>query len=130
MAGIQALVNQSTGSLQGNPNYVYYKLAANSAYSCNSAGGDTGSCIFHTVNRGDIAVNCTGSIGCYGASTGPQGGFGHGGRQGGGGSVQGALSTSISTYAPAYKATAGWNFAVGNGSVNAYNLVTYWKNGH
>ena len=53
MAGIQALVNQKTGERQGNPNPVYYSLAA-SEYgasgdsSCNSTLGNTAgsSCIF------------------------------------------------------------------------------------
>ena len=40
MAGIQALVNQKTGSAQGNPNYVYYQLAATG--SCNAVSGDPG----------------------------------------------------------------------------------------
>ena len=38
------------------------------------------------------------------------------------------LSTSNSSYAPAYGATTGWDFATGIGSVNAYNLVTNWSN--
>ena len=42
MAGIQALVNQKTNSAQGNPNYVYYQLAAGAA-TCNSSNGDPGS---------------------------------------------------------------------------------------
>ena len=120
MAGIQALVNQKTGSLQGNPNYVYYALAAVPGYTCDSSGGDTGNCIFHTVSRGDIAMNCLGENGCFGASTSSSG-------RGKPAKVQGALSTSSTAYAPAYAATPGWNFAAGNGSVNAYNLVTFWK---
>ncbi len=63
MAGIQALINQSTGSQQGNPNYVYYKLAATeygasgnaSCYSSNGSGVST-SCIFYDVTRGDNVV--------------------------------------------------------------------------
>src|SRR6267142_1980044 len=61
MAGIQALVNQKTASRQGNPNPVYYQLAA-SEYgssgntSCNSSNGNTvsSSCIFYDVTQGDI----------------------------------------------------------------------------
>jgi subtilase family serine protease len=128
MAGIQALVNQSTGSLQGNPNYVYYKLAATSGYTCDASGGDTGNCIFHMVSRGDIAVNCTGTIGCYGSSTTTAGRSGPFGRFATS-SIPGALSTRTSSYSAAYAATKGWNFAVGNGSVNAYNLVTLWSHG-
>lgn len=118
MAGIQALVNQKAGGPQGNPNYVYYRLAA------------AGTPAFHSVTRGDISVNCGGTDDCYGASTptgiGRRGGFGGGGG-GGGQSGNGALSVSTSSYSPAYAASAGWNFATGIGSVDAYQLVTNWK---
>jgi uncharacterized repeat protein (TIGR01451 family) len=39
----------------------------------------------------------------------------------------GVLSTSDSSYAPAFNATTGWDFATGLGSVNAANLVKYWS---
>ena len=107
LAGIQALVNQHMGGAQGNPNPVYYKLAA--------ANGQT---IFHSVTLGDNDVNCGGTVNCYGATTSTKGR--------GSSSVNGALSTSSTTYAPAYDAGAGWNFATGLGSVNAYNLVMGW----
>jgi subtilase family serine protease len=105
LAGIQALVNQKTGSSQGNPNYVYYKLAGNSS-------------IFHGVSQGDNDVNCSGTQNCFGASV-------SAGRRGGS-SGNGALSLSITTYQPAYGAGAGWNFATGIGSVDAANLVNNW----
>ena len=112
MAGIQALVNQKHGP-QGNPNFVYYKLARD------------GAGVFHSVTEGDIDVNCSGTQNCFGATTanrrGP-GGFGHGG---GGGN--GALSTSTQSNTPAYPATAGWNFATGLGSVDAAKLVNNWS---
>jgi hypothetical protein len=56
-------------------------------------------------------VNCTGSHNCYLPS----------GRNG-------VLSTSTTSYAPAYKTGTGWDFATGIGTVNAYNLVfsTSW----
>ena len=58
MAGIQALVNQKMGgSAQGNPNPVYYKLAASSVASS----------VFHSITKGDIAVNCAGDINCFGS---------------------------------------------------------------
>jgi subtilase family serine protease len=122
MAGIQALVNQSTGSAQGNPNYVYYQLAATA--TCNSSSGDSGAsgCVFHNVTLGDIDVNCGGTQNCFGetAST----GFG---RRGSGQSVaNGALSSSNQSYAPAFATATGWNFANGIGSVNAFNLVNAW----
>lgn len=118
MAGIQALVNQATGQRQGNPNYVYYRLAA-SQYgasgnpACDSSKGRDAdnACIFYDVTQGDTAVNCTGKHNCY--------------RPGG---KYGVLSTSSKAYAPAYGATVGWDFATGIGTVNAYNLVRNWNN--
>jgi uncharacterized repeat protein (TIGR01451 family) len=38
----------------------------------------------------------------------------------------GVLSTSNSSFAPAYGTTVGWDFATGIGSVNAANLVNNW----
>jgi subtilase family serine protease len=57
LAGIQALVNQKMGGAQGNPNPVYYKLAASSVASE----------VFHSITAGDIAVNCSGEINCFGS---------------------------------------------------------------
>jgi subtilase family serine protease len=124
MAGIQALVNEKNGGSQGNPNPVYYRLAA--------AGG-----VFHSVTKGDIDVNCGAMVNCFGATQtttstgGGHGGFG-GGHGGGGGGVgggvsyNGALSTSTTALAPAYGAGTAWSFATGLGSVDAYQLVTRW----
>jgi subtilase family serine protease len=118
MAGIQALVNQKTGQRQGNPNPVYYQLAANeynlSSSSCNSANGNSisSTCIFYDVTQGDIDVNCTGSNNCYLPS-----------------GSHGVLSTSDNSYSPAYGTTTGWDFATGIGSVNAANLVNNWPGG-
>lgn len=116
MAGIQALIDQSTSSRQGNPNYVYYKLAAtqygtSGSASCNSTNAQTisASCIFYDVTLGDIAVNCIGKD-CYGATS----------------TAYGVLSTSTVTLAPAYSATTGWDFATGIGTVNVANLVAGW----
>ncbi len=114
MAGIQALVNQRAGGRQGNPNPVYYSLAA-SEYgasgnsSCNSTLGNgvAGSCIFYDVTQGDMDVNCTGSNNCYLPS-----------------GTNGVLSTSNSSYSPAFTAAPGWDFTTGIGTVNAVNLGT------
>jgi subtilase family serine protease len=115
MAGIQALVNQKMGGAQGNPNPVYYKLAASSVASS----------VFHSITKGDIAVNCSGEISCFGI------GFVGRGRatpstvfDGDGG-----LSTTSQTYTPAFAAASGWNFATGLGSVDAYNLILNWSKG-
>ena len=78
-AGIQALINQASGSRQGNMNVLLYQLAAqeygspsnpNTANlaSCNANNGNsTGSaCIFHDVTSGDIVVPCiSGQPSCY-----------------------------------------------------------------
>ncbi|MGA2967518.1 MAG: S53 family peptidase, partial [Terriglobales bacterium] len=119
MAGIQALVNQKTGERQGNPNPVYYSMAA-SEYgasgdtSCNSTLGNAArsSCVFYDVTLGDIDLNCMGAYNCYLPS-----------------GIFGVLSTSNSSYRPAYGATTGWDFATGIGSVNAANLVNNWPGG-
>jgi len=79
MAGIQALVNQKTGSKHGNPNPTYYEIAnaefgssGNSA--CYSSGqvvlrGFASSCVFYDVTEGDNDINClfngTIELGCY-----------------------------------------------------------------
>jgi subtilase family serine protease len=116
MAGIQALINQRAGARQGNPNPTYYKLAtteygSSGNSSCNSSNGAnvSNACVFYDVTLGDIDVNCTGNHNCYLPS----------------GSV-GVLSTSNSSFAPAYGTTTGWDFATGIGSVNATSLVNNW----
>jgi len=115
MAAIQALVNQATGSLWGNPNPIYYQLAssqygANGNAACDATLGNASdpSCIFHDVTQGDIAVNCTGDYNCFV----PSGKYG-------------ILATS-NTGQPAYPATVGWDFASGIGSVNVSNLIANW----
>ncbi|MGH7436613.1 MAG: protease pro-enzyme activation domain-containing protein [Polyangiaceae bacterium] len=122
MAGIQAIINQSAGSNQGNPNYELYKLAgaqygAGGSTACNATGGTafspvlpSSSCIFNDVTQGDIDIPCRTTNGCYGAS----------------GSNDGVLSTSSSTLGVAYAAATGWDYATGLGSVNAYQLVHAW----
>jgi Divergent InlB B-repeat domain len=117
MAGIQALVNQHAGGAQGNPNVVYYARAkteygTSGSSSCNSSNGNTvgSACIFYDVTQGDNAAPCTGSHNCYDPS-----------------GTYGVLSTSDSAFAPAYRATTGWDFATGIGTVNAYNLVMGWS---
>ncbi|HET9406631.1 MAG TPA: protease pro-enzyme activation domain-containing protein, partial [Candidatus Sulfotelmatobacter sp.] len=116
MAGVQALVDQKMGSRQGNPNPVFYSLAATQYgtagdSSCNSTLGNAVSpaCIFYDITLGDIAVDCTGNTNCFDS-----------------GSGYGVLSTSKGAYAPAYGAGTGWDFASGIGSVNVANLVSGW----
>lgn len=125
MAGIQALVNQHTAGRQGNPNYVYYRLAAaeygaTGNAACNSTSGRAASstCTFYDVTQGDMDVNCTGSHSCYGYS---RSGFR---------SYYGVLSTSSTSLSKAYGTTTGWDFSTGIGTVNAANLVNNWATVH
>jgi subtilase family serine protease len=125
MAGIQSLINQASDDRQGNPNFVYYALAAvQSAFSgaanCNSTLGNKVSqaCIFHDVTLGDNDVNCLPLV-VNGITLGTFNCFLDG-------ATNGVLSRSNSSYKPAYPATPGWDFATGLGSVNVYNLVKSW----
>jgi hypothetical protein len=103
-AGIMAMINQATGSRQGNANYVFYSLAAQPQASCNSSGTPGSSCIFYDVTKGTIAMPCTtGSPNCVTDTSGDQ---------------FGVLS--------GYAATAGYDPATGLGSVNIANLVKNW----
>lgn len=106
-AGILALVNQATGSRQGNPNPVLYGMAAQQTQqvltTCNSTIGSSPTCVFNDVTDGTIAMPCaTGSANCssnfgqrYGILTG-------------------------------YTTTVGYDLATGLGSVNINNLVKGW----
>jgi hypothetical protein len=120
LAGVQALINQKTGSAQGNPNYFYYKLA--SSGTCDASAGDNASsnCVFHNVTQGDIAVNCGGSLDCFGATAATTGR-----RQTA--ILNGVLSTTSQSLDPAYGSAAGWNFATGLGTLNVANLVNSWQ---
>jgi hypothetical protein len=123
-AGIQALVNQYTGSPQGLPNYVYYTIAAaeygaSGNSGCNSSNGNTvnASCIFYDVTLGDNDAPCkadtlsneAGVYNCYIPS-----------------GTYGVISTDNNSYQPAYTTNIGWDFPTGIGTTNVYNLVTNW----
>jgi hypothetical protein len=117
MAGIQALVNQAAGSDQGNPAPRYYELAtaefgASGSTACNSSTVNVSqnSCIFYDVTIGDNVVPCL-SLNCYDTDN----------------QSLGALSTSTSSFKPAYTAGTGWDYATGLGSVNVYNLIQNWS---
>lgn len=118
VAGIQALVNESTGAPQGNPNYVYYALArqefgGSGNNSCNSTLGNgiDSSCTFNDVTQGDMDVNCLGPFNCYTPS-----------------GTNGVLSVTSKAYEKAYNSRAGWDFATGIGTLNVGNLVHNWNN--
>ena len=97
-AGIIALVNQKTNSLQGNANPTLYALAAlQSSEACNASNTSVlpaSSCIFNDVTSGQNSVP-----GESGYNT-PDG---------------------------TYRAGVGFDLATGLGSVNAANLVNSWQ---
>lgn len=106
-AGIIALVNQKTGSRQGNANYVLYNLANQqdkAAMPCDAATGTPYSgCVFNDVTTGTIAMPCLrGSTNCVTNSA----------------NRYGVLS--------GWNSAAGYDLATGLGSVNAANLVNSW----
>jgi hypothetical protein len=120
LAGVQALVNQYTGSAQGLPNYVYYKIAAaeygaTGNSNCDSTKGNAvdPSCIFYDVTLDNNDAPCLPDNGVFYNCYDPSG-------------AVGVMSTDNNSYQPAYKATVGWDFATGLGTVNVYNLVTNW----
>jgi subtilase family serine protease len=129
MAGIQALVNQKTASRWGNPNTVYYSMAATefgatgslaSACNSNTVNKSTNTCNFYDITQGDIDGACKGSgagsatlRNCFKAA-------------GSSATALGILSTSNTASQPAYTTNVGWDFASGIGSVNVFNLITNW----
>lgn len=104
-AGILALVNQATGSRQGNANYTLYPLAAQSGATCTSAGSPATSCVFYDVPSGSTnAMPCLeGSPNC----------------------VTNVATDGIGVLS-GYSTTAGYDLATGLGSVNAANLISKW----
>lgn len=111
VAGIQALVNQSAGGAQGNPNYAFYTLA-----------GSTPSA-FHSTKLGDNVMPCNGIENCYGIVGTLD--YGRNGRVFGT-TWGGSLSLSDTTFMPAYAAGTAWNFATGLGSIDVNVLVSNW----
>ncbi len=118
MAGIQALVNQAAGADQGNPGPRYYALGAlefgaSGSAACNSStvNVNQNSCVFYDITLGDNIVPCM-ETDCYGTDN---------------KTYVGALSTSTSSFEPAYTAGTGWDYATGLGSVNVYNLIQNWS---
>jgi subtilase family serine protease len=120
-AGIQALINQRAGRRQGLPTPTFYLLAGLTTIvhpggGCNSSrpGGPSASCIFQDVTQGDDDAPCRGGTpNCYAP----------------GGAPYGVLSTSTTSYQPAFRAGIGWDFPTGLGTPNVYNLVRAWPPG-
>jgi hypothetical protein len=97
-AGMMALVNQKTGSRQGQANFVLYRLAAQESFAqCNGSGiaiAPASNCVFNDTTVGNNAVP-------------GEAGFG----------TPGAL----------FQSGVGYDLASGLGSVNAANLVNSWS---
>jgi len=112
LAGIMALINQKTGSRQGNANVIFYALSKQTGASCaaNGATLPAATCTFNDVAKSNNSVPCTGkSPNCSSTVA----------------TTVGVL-VDPSNSAPAYKAAAGYDRATGLGSVNTANLVNNW----
>ena len=104
------------GGRQGNPNYVYYRLAAwqyggGGLSACNSSSGNSISpyCIFNDITVGDNDMDCANAIDCFNPSR-----------------AIGVELNSNTRYQPTYHATPGYDFATGLGTINVTNLVKAW----
>ncbi|HSY68886.1 MAG TPA: Ig-like domain repeat protein, partial [Edaphobacter sp.] len=109
-AGVLALVNQKTGSRQGNANYALYNLAGQqtkAGIACNSiTGSPAANCVFNDLTTDTTAMPCLkGTLNC-------------------------TLTTSTDRYGvlSGYSSTVGYDLSTGLGSVNAANLVNNWAN--
>jgi pro-kumamolisin-like protein/Big-like domain-containing protein len=126
LAGIMALINQKTGSREGNANHVLYALAKLPNASCDGSLPATvtnTACIFYDVTRGNSypglapgvgtnSVPCSGgSPNCSTSTT----------------NVSGALVDPQNTTTEAWTVGVGYDLVTGLGSVNAYNLATNWS---
>jgi hypothetical protein len=132
-SAIIALVNQSqaTGGnptpRQGNANFVLYALGAQEATNssnwtkCNSSSfTNPGTpapayCVFNDITTGNNAVACVGgSTNCSAGASSPFGVL--------------VSGVAVDNGNPAYQAVAGYDLAVGLGSINVTNLVASWSN--
>jgi hypothetical protein len=126
-AGIMALVNQKTGSRQGNANYVLYALAKKQAaanLNCNSSSVPVSGCTFNDVTKGNSSLPTglpgvgTNSVPCKGGtlncSVSTAG-------------SNGVLVDPLSATTEAWTVAAGYDLATGLGSVNGQNLVNNWS---
>lgn len=104
-AGIMALVNQATGSRQGNANFDLYAMAAKTGASCNSTNGTGTNCQFYDTTNGTIEMPCLKSSPNCNVSN---------------------QNDSVGILS-GYNTSTGYDLATGLGSVNAANLVTAWK---
>ena len=121
-AAIVALLNQKTGTRQGNINYGLYNLAANdtnyTSGACN-ASTPNNACTFNDVTTGNIGVACQlGSVSNADGSTNWCSGIG----------TTYGVTVINGTTSVAYSAAAGYDAATGLGSINVANLLNNWHN--
>jgi hypothetical protein len=124
MAGVMALINQKTGSIQGNPNAEFYKLAAKQSYSSCSAEtvANTSGCYFNDIDAGNISIGSTiipnnNSVPCDYATLSPNCYIMYPGES------VGILGTGTAAGNPGYNAGTGYDLATGLGSLNVANVV-------
>ncbi len=106
MAGIMALINQKSGSAQGNPNAVLYSLAAQQTHSSCSAETvkATSSCLFNDIDSGNNATPCVAAtLNCP--------------------TIYSGDPLGILT---GYSGVLGYDEATGLGSLNVANVVNNW----
>jgi large repetitive protein len=108
MAGILALIEQKNGRLQGQINYLLYRLAQSTGNSCNSSTQTNPtaqtSCIFYDITSGNNEVPCAGgSPNCSSTQSGTDG------------------------FTTGQLAGPGYDLATGLGSLNAGNLAAAWN---
>jgi hypothetical protein len=135
MAGVMALINQKTGSYQGNPNTEFYKLAAKQTYSSCSAEKVTNSssCYFNDIDTGTIAMPCSDGAAEGGIEYDSSGNINFTEQYTG-------LVSPNCTPAESYggvtdtvgilsgnRATAGYDMATGLGSLNVANVVNSFE---
>jgi subtilase family serine protease len=101
-AGVVALIDQKTGSRQGNLNPTLYAIAAEqTSGNCNASGTPASSCIFNDVTSGTIAMPCLkNSPSCTVTN-----------------------SSDVNGVLTGYSAASGYDLATGLGSINIGNLV-------
>jgi subtilase family serine protease len=122
-AGIQAVIDQNIGEQVGNPNQVYYAIAkaeygAQGNSNCLSTQATAGNnCAFYDVSDVKAHMDSTNVVPCEGNDA-PDCLFD--------GETIGVLSTSTTTYQPAYASQQGWDFTTGIGTPNVTNLIDAW----
>jgi hypothetical protein len=107
MAGIMALINQKSGTPQGDPNTVLYELAAKQSYSACSAETVTAasSCVFNDIDSGTNAMPCAAGLSA---------------------NCTALYSGDALAILSGYSAGTGYDEATGLGSLNVANAVNNW----